>query len=345
MLLIDLAYLKGNYKQNYVSIFFTFTNFSHFDITMLLSNMLYVKDKIKLASALHYQVKQSYCGKMNLKERVMKGFKKLLGASALVLASVGANAADINVGGVVWDPAHGSDFSAQYDFTQWYSTTNATDAASIASSADSATLITTVLGSLDGSTNSTGYFLSGVGEFYRINNPLTDFCPGCELTFAFGGIELLGDSTFDISSSWLNIYVDDTPDFIAGSDVTTGAEAGLAFSDTDPSPWLSLSFASFGLQNAATVGGGSAESNLLVTGGLAAPNFLDSQAQGLIFNLGSAFFFDTQFQNGGLVQVPLSHSVLGNGQLISDTIPEPASLAVFGLGLLGLAGAARRKKA
>ena len=36
------------------------------------------------------------------------------------------------------------------------------------------------------------------------------------------------------------------------------------------------------------------------------------------------------------------YSSVSNGQL-TNKIPEPTSLAIFGLGLLGLAGAARRK--
>ena len=60
----------------------------------------------------------------------MKYLKTLAAASVLAMSGFAAQAGEINVGGVVWDPdwtdggdpASEQDFIGRYNFTQWYST-------------------------------------------------------------------------------------------------------------------------------------------------------------------------------------------------------------------------------
>ncbi len=184
----------------------------------------------------------------NPRVMTMTSFKKtLLGvAAAMALAAPTANASLINVGGVVWDPDYSAgapavekDFIARQDFTQWYSATS--DAIGTLGSYSSAVAISAVIDGQDGSTGASGYFLSGAGEFYQLNDTLRNviqssvtgggidsFCPGCELTYAFGGVGLNKDNTFDLTNSWARVYVDFSPDFqvpVIGSGAGTAANA------------------------------------------------------------------------------------------------------------------------
>lgn len=264
----------------------------------------------------------------------MNTFKKIIGASAIALASLSVSASEINVGGVVWDPdwmdGGEQDFSMQYDFTQFFSTTSvaANDTAGMLTAYNTAEGINDVLSTLTGGAGSTGYYLSGTGESYRINGN-NAFCPSCELTIAFGGLGLNLDGTYDASSAWISLYVDDSADY--SHPLSNGAEINAAM---DGNLWLSASFLSFGLTGG-TVDNGLASANLQVNGGMASQNFLDSDLAGFMLQSGSAFF--NTLTNA-------KYSGQGNGQVMSDTIPEPTSIAIFGLGLLGLAGAARRKQ-
>ncbi|KKO50496.1 hypothetical protein VT06_00440 [Arsukibacterium sp. MJ3] len=263
----------------------------------------------------------------------MKFTKKILGATVFALASLSAHAAPINVGGVTWDPAWvdggEQDFAMKYDFTQWFSTTSAgnNNVANMQTSYTTAIGINTLLSTLNGSNTATGYFLSGVGETYYINGS-TSFCTGCELTLAFGGLGLNNNNTFDITNAWINLYVDFTADYTSPT-----SNVGEVASAMDGNLWLSASVLSFGLTSG-TVQNALASAQFQVTGGLAANNFLNSPKAGFANQSGSAFFNTS---------INAKFSSLGNGQVVSETIPEPASLAIFGLGLIGLAGMARRK--
>jgi len=274
----------------------------------------------------------------------MRLFTKLLGAGAVAascaLFSIPSAAAEIQVGGVVWDPnwtaGTEQDFSAKFNFTQWYSTSSATPAGTAPDFA-TAVSINTVLGALDGSSAATGYFLQGVGEFYNVNNPTKDvitnnnsgggansFVPNKEMTFAFGGIALNKDSTFNITNAWARMYVG-VPDFnpppVGQPDVAKAMD-GLT--------WLDLQISSFKL-DAGTVQNGLVSAVLSIVGGVAMPNFLPLSLD----YSGSAFFFNNA-----------SYSSLGNGQLIGDSrsVPEPGALGLMALGLLAAGVGARRRR-
>ena len=278
----------------------------------------------------------------------MKIVKKLMMGALLSASSVmSAHAIPINMGGGVYvDPDYfqslnAHDFIGQFNFTQWYtlgnqattdklSTTNLTHAAVVASGV-----------SQNGNGAATGYFLQGAGTFYRVNEPSRSiaagfglpgsFCPGCQLTFAFGGIELNNNFSFNYANAWGAIYVDRTseaPYSVPSSSNPATYQADLD-AHTDGEPWLRFKFNALGFAPNSTpsVVQGSVAADLEVIGGIAAPYF------------NPKFVSYTADANFGASEF----SAYGNGRITGNTVPEPTSLAMLGLGLLGLA-AGRRKK-
>ena len=174
-------------------------------------------------------------------ELKMKTLLKLTAIATLAVASNIASA--VNIGGVIFDPDYdfpgpppNSDFDADTAFTQWF-VSNA-DAGTV----DPSNALVPNPNLPDGTT------LQGVGEFTFMNGLGTNassaaggdaasFCPGCELTYVFNGIEVDGANLVGGS---VDIFVDHTADFNPGAISVAAATDGVL--------WLSLAVESIAFQ-------------------------------------------------------------------------------------------------
>lgn len=261
----------------------------------------------------------------------MTKFKKaVLGAAAaMALAAPVANASPINVGGVIWDPDSILDFSAFSIAIRQF--------------------INPVTG-----------VVSGFGTITTMNGTAQSvFCPGCELTFTYdnfvpisgGLLPTAPGQVIGYSGGNVSVFVDSTPELTNPSDPTTLSLANTS----DGNLWLGLSGhnlppAQGGASLSGTVQGfggtltGLSGIGLLdvkngLAGGLARSNFDTNTRQD-----GADFTFTNSFTLFFPQNNPLN--VAGTGNFFSDSIPEPGSLALLGLGLLGMGGlSASRKRA
>lgn len=263
--------------------------------------------------------------------RISKIAAATVAAFSLSIAAVPTHAALSNMGGILIDPDYSDggefDWIGQFNFTQYYTTTQSTY-----KNFDygNATEINTVLGALDGTNNATNYYLEGTGEVYRVNSLSVangdNFCATapCELTLAFGGISLLGDQTFDTSNAWAALFIDQSPDY--SHPLSDSAETALA---VDGSEWLRLQFTSLSFFSG-DVQNGTVSAQFDIIGGAGAPYF---NPQSITYTADAFYTAQSPTFSGG-----------GNGSAVGNTtaIPEPATLALAGLGLLGI-GAFRRR--
>lgn len=259
----------------------------------------------------------------------MNMIKKIAASMAIAVASFSSSASPINVGGVIWDPDYIDDLSGTAGLIHQ-------DA--------------------DASRNITGY---GIVTFLNGENE-SSFCPGCELEFEFGGYSIstidggpdpftdpaggVSETFFEYKEGWVKFYVDNTPEYITSvsslNSANTGSGGGANLL------WLELEGAVFEGTETTFHGGpvgsiaaGAGDWN--VVGGAAMGNF-DTNT----ILLESGEYADMSF--GSVFNVLMANgdgtfSSTGTATFKGDTIPEPTSLAIFGLALLAF-GASTRKR-
>lgn len=265
----------------------------------------------------------------------MKNLKKIGAALAIAggvaLASGGASAVPVTVGGVTWDPASAFDlgiFSAPLRET---------------------------------TVSAVGDELKGFGLVTNINNTTQNtFCVGCELTFVFDGffVSNLIDSNSDtiidqvvFQGGSVRFYVDNSPDFTAANS-SSAADGSMwleiaGHTSVNPlvnggaTPGTLFSFLS-ALGTVAAPGIGSIGQGVFdAVGGIAMPNFDTDTVIDLLGGFADFSFTSSfQFQPQGNPAYPIA----GTGELFGASIPEPATLALVGAGLMGF-GFARRRRA
>lgn len=235
----------------------------------------------------------------------MKKLKSIAAAAALI-AGASAQAALINVGGVIWNPDAPTDWSGQ--------------------SINMRQFINPITGELSGFGIQT--VMNGTAQ--------AAFCPGCELTFQFGGYMPVGGTIIpgvgqavSYTGGWAKFYVDHSPEV-----ANPGDYLALTFANTgDGALWLDLAgngtFVGTNLFNSILSGLGFLDA----VGGLAFSNFDTNTQNGADFRYSASL----TFSHNGIIDMS------GTANLVSNTIPEPTTLALVGLGLVG-AGLARRQR-
>ncbi len=284
--------------------------------------IFYIKEK---------EIHREYLNILHIKDiltegKLMRIVKRALAIAAIVLTTFTASASLINVGGVVWDPDHGTDFSG-------------------------------VSGVIYQEVDIASGDLSGFGRVTTLNGlNTTNLCPGCELTFHFGGYNTTGN-LFDAiddeyTGGWMKFWVDNTSDASDSDPLLLTAENTGDDSGAN-SLWLSLEGHVISGIDTTFIGGSNnvgfptGIGALDVVGGMAMSN-IDTDSIFLPNQTFTDIVFGSTFTNFGLElgvdNIPVKAWGTGSADFHGESIPEPNTLAIFALGLIALAFGVRAKK-
>jgi len=259
--------------------------------------------------------------------------KRTLAIAAILLTSFSVSATLINVGGVQWDPDESIDFKG---------------------------ITASLYQEIDAGTGE----ISGYGRITSLNDNLGgDICPGCELTYNFGGFTpnaLPDGNAISYMGGWMKFWVDYSievanPNAISSMTFETTGDGDLGLGDGPENElWLELEGHEFTGVNTTFLGISVGAifppitpSLLLgagyfdVVGGLAMGNFdtntiitADSPEEG-----NADISFTSTFTT-----FPSAYTATGAATFKGNSIPEPTSLAIFALGLIALAIGVRNKR-